>query len=190
MRAIAAKTVVSLREKPTEQVCLDDELLYGMTAEILEEVPALQEGAFSEDIGDRKRRPVSEAEPDIGSEGRTVIQTEPVPGSTETKWVRIRTEYRYEAYCKKEDLLTDEGRVNRWEHGDIRTVMRPYVDVLSEPKVQGLCMESVPMGGRLLLTGQMPKHEGWVEVELADGRKGYTRESFLGVCHKIGRAHV
>ena len=64
MRAIAAKTVVSLREKPTEQVCLDDELLYGMTAEILEEVPALQEGAFSEDIGDRKRRPVSEAEPD------------------------------------------------------------------------------------------------------------------------------
>lgn len=184
MRAIAAKTVVSLREKPTEQVCLDDELLYGMTAEILEEVPALQEGAFSEDIGDRKRRPVSEAEPDIGSEGRTVIQTEPVPGSTETKWVRIRTEYRYEAYCKKEDLLTDEGRVNRWEHGDIRTVMRPYVDVLSEPKVQGLCMESVPMGGRLLLIGQMPEHEGWVEVELADGRKGYTRESFLGVCHR------
>ncbi len=130
MRAIAAKTVVSLREKPTEQVCLDDELLYGMTAEILEEVPALQEGAFSEDIGDRKRRPVSEAEPDIGSEGRTVIQTEPVPGSTETKWVRIRTEYRYEAYCKKEDLLTDEGRVNRWEKGDIRTVMRPYVDAV------------------------------------------------------------
>ena len=146
MKGIAIRPIVSLRERPSEQVCLDDELLYGMTSEILEEVP--------------------------DEDGNAV------------RWVHIRTEYRYEAYCKKEELLTDSERVSLWEQGDICTVMRPYVDVLSEPKVQGLCMESVPMGGRLLLSGQVPEREGWVQVELADGRRGFTKDSFLGPCYR------
>ncbi len=144
MRAIAAKTVVSLREKPSERVCLDDELLYGMTGEILEEIP----------------------------------------GGEPVKWVKLRTEYRYEAYCKREDLIADKARVERWQQGHIGTVMRPLVDVLSEPRVQGLCMESVPMGGRLLELGEVPDREGWIQVELADGRRGYTRSSFLGPCYR------
>lgn len=147
MKAIAAQTVVSLREKPSEQVCLDDELLYGMTAEILEEVPA------------------------------------PASCRESEKWVKIRTEYRYEAYCRRRGLITDKDRVERWQQGQICTVMRPFVDVLSEPRVQGGCMESVPMGGRLLRLGEVPDREGWTHVELTDGRRGYTRESFLGPCY-------
>ncbi len=141
-KAIAAKTVVSLREKPSEQVCLDDELLYGMAAEILEEVP----DADGEEI----------------------------------QWVHIRTEYRYEAYCRKDDLLTEESRLARWEQGGLCVVMQSYADVLSEPKVQGICLESIPRGGRLIRIGEVPEREGWIQVELADGRRGYTRETFLG----------
>lgn len=142
MRAIAVRTVVSLREKPSEQVCLDDELLYGMTSEILEEVP----DADGNDI----------------------------------QWVHIRTEYQYEAYCKKEELLTAQDRIVRWEQGSLCVVMQPYADVLSEPRVQGICLESVPRGGRLIRTGEAPEREGWIRVELADGRIGYTKEKFLG----------
>ncbi|MDE7045823.1 MAG: C40 family peptidase, partial [Acetatifactor sp.] len=59
-------------------------------------------------------------------------------------------------------------------------VLQPYADVLSEPRVQGLCLESVPRGGRLIRIGEVPEREGWIEVELADGRRGYTKEKFLG----------
>lgn len=146
MKAIAARSIVSLREKPSEQVCLDDELLYGMTLEILEEVP--------------------------DEDGRAA------------KWVHIRTEYQYEAYCRKEALLTEETRLARWEQGKLCVVLQPYADVLSEPKVQGLCMESIPRGGRLIELGEAPEHEGWIEVELIDGRRGYTKKKFLGPCYR------
>lgn len=146
MDAIAAKTIVSLREKPSEHVCLDDELLYGMALEVLEEVP--------------------------DADGK------------ELEWVHIRTEYRYEAYCKKEDLLTEKERVAHWNDACNCTVVQSYADVLSEPKVQGVCMESLHRGGRLIRLEEAEGHEGWVEVELADGRRGYTKVKFLGPCYR------
>lgn len=142
MKAIAAKTIVPMREKPSSEVSLDDELLYGMVAEVLEEVPDAD-------------------------------------GKEET-WVRIRTAYRYEAYCKKSDLLMDDKRAKAWENAATCVVMQPFADVLSEPRVQGVCMESVTRGGRLIRIGEAPDRESWIEVELADGRRGYTKEKFLG----------
>jgi len=142
MKAIAAKTIVPLREKPSQLLCLDDELLYGMPLEVLEEVS--------------------------DADGR------------ETSWVHIRTEYRYEAYCRKQDLLLDENRTEAWMQGPLRVVMQPYADILSEPRVQGVCLESVTRGGRVSEIGKVPGHDGWIEVELADGRRGYTKEKFLG----------
>lgn len=146
MDAIAAKTIVSLRERPSEQVCLDDEVLYGMTLEILEEVP--------------------------DADGKAI------------EWVHIRTEYRYEAYCKKEDLLTGKERVIRWHDTCNCTVIQAYADVLSEPKVQGIRMESLPRGGRLIRLGEAKGHEGWIEVELTDGRRGYIKEKFIGPLYR------
>lgn len=142
MRAIAAKTIVPMREKPSSKVSLDDELLYGMVAEVLEEVPDAD-------------------------------------GKEET-WVRIRTAYRYEAYCKKSDLFMDDERAKIWDDAALCLVLQPFADVLSEPRVQGVCMESVTRGGRLIRIGEVPDKESWIEVELADGRRGYTKEKFLG----------
>ena len=142
MKAIAAKTIVSLREKPSSGMSLDDELLYGMVVEVLKEVP----------------------DADGGSE----------------PWLLVRTPYRYEGYCKKSDLLLDDKRTEEWEKASLCVVMQPFADVLTEPRVQGVCMESLARGGRLIRIGEAPDRETWIEVELADGRRGYTKEKFLG----------
>ena len=44
MKAIAGKTIVSLRERPSSRLTLDDELLYGMVVEVLEETADAEEG--------------------------------------------------------------------------------------------------------------------------------------------------
>ena len=144
MKAIAGKTIVSLRERPSSRLTLDDELLYGMVVEVLEETADAEEGE-------------------------------------RTPWMSVRTPYRYTGYCKKEDLILDESRVKAWEGGQLCVVMQRYADVLSEPRVQGVCMESVTRGGRLLAHREQDTGDkGWVCVELADGRRGYTKEKFLG----------
>lgn len=141
MKAIAGKTIVALRERPSSRTTLDDELLYGMVVDIVEEA----EDEEGEDIS----------------------------------WVAVRTPYRYTGYCRKEDLILDEARVEAWEAGELCVVMQGFADVLSEPRVQGVCLESLTRGGRLLVQ-ENPGETGWVCVELADGRRGYTKEKFLG----------
>lgn len=146
MKAIAGKAVVSLRERPSSRMTLDDELLYGMVVEV-------------------------EGEADDEEEGR------------QTPWLSVRTPYRYTGYCRKEEMILDPERVAAWESGHLCAVMQRYADVLTEPKVQGVCIESLARGGRLLVQGEAPGAEGWVCVELADGRRGYTKEGFLGAYH-------
>lgn len=142
MRAVAARTICPVREEPSSNMPLDDELLYGMCVEVLGEVP------------DRE-------------EGERVL------------WLHIRTAYHYEGYCRKEELLTGNARVETWERGRQCVVMQPFADVLASPGVRGVCMESVTRGGRLVVAGEQPDKEGWILVELVDGRRGYTREGFL-----------
>lgn len=97
------------------------------------------------------------------------------------RWVSVRTPYRYTGYCRKEDLILDRERTDAWEGGELCVVMQRFADVLSEPKVQGVCLESLARGGRLLTHREEDSgEEGWVCVELADGRRGYTKEKFLG----------
>nr|WP_300768501.1 C40 family peptidase [uncultured Acetatifactor sp.] len=149
MKAIAGKAIVPLRERPTSGTALDDELLYGMVVEVLEEAADEEEG-------------------------------EAVP------WVSVRTPYRYTGYCKKEDLILDQARVAAWEAGELCVVMQGFADVLDEPRVQGVCLESLARGGRLLAHREEATEEaGWVCVELADGGRGYTKEKFLGPCYSV-----
>lgn len=99
-------------------------------------------------------------------------------------WLHIRTPYGYEGYCRKEELLTESPKVEAWEQGSKCVVMQPFADVLDQPKVQGVCMESVTRGGRLVVLGPDPEKEGWIRVGLVDGRQGYTREKFLAPLHE------
>ena len=44
MRAVAARIICPMREEPSSNMPLDDELLYGMWAEVLGEAPDREEG--------------------------------------------------------------------------------------------------------------------------------------------------
>lgn len=165
MQALANRTIVSLRSKASAMSGLEDEVLYGMRVEILST-------CSSDDAEDK------------------------------SQWCHVRTHYRYEGYCKLEELITEDSSKNFmpdssfatiadsaefqanpvtfFESGNLKIIMQPYADILSEPRVQGICLQSVPRGGRIRVIGAVPDKEGWIEVALADGRIGYTKEKFIG----------
>ena len=97
----------------------------------------------------------------------------PAPG-----WQRVRTHYRYEGIVSEEDLLLDDEAAARWEKLPKKMVRnKNFCDVLSEPKVQGWILATVPRGGLLLAGGEPEK--GWLPVVLPDGRTGFVPESIL-----------
>ncbi len=109
-----------------------------------------------------------------------VLETVDIPDDNlnSTVWCRVQTHYRYEGYCRMDELLTGE-RVAEFQDEKLATVMQPYADVLSEPRVQGICMQSVTRGGRLRVI-ESADANGWVKVELVDGTCGYIKEKYLG----------
>jgi len=169
MQALANRTIVSLRKRPSAVSGLEDEVLYGMKVEILSTCP-------SEDEGDH------------------------------AQWCYVRTHYCYEGYCRIEELVTENctdcnkpqadaagadctcrtaagtstNPVTAFEQGNLKVIMQPYADILSEPRVQGICLQSIPRGGRIRMIGPVPEKEGWIEVALVDGRTGYTKEKYIG----------
>lgn len=92
---------------------------------------------------------------------------------------KIRMEYRYEGYVRNGDILEGE-----WPQGITkRRVVRRYIDVMLKPEVDCPILKSMPKGAVLAAVEPAPEEEvpkGWVKVQLADGRKGYTKEGFLG----------
>ncbi len=96
---------------------------------------------------------------------------------------KVRTHYRYEGYAPVSCLETDPRQVEAWRAGAKRVVLHKNIcDVLAEPKVQSWPLASVPLGG--LLIPMEREEEGWQAVLLPDGRKGYTRSSFLDVYYE------
>lgn len=97
-------------------------------------------------------------------------------------WYRIRTPYRYEGIVSGEDLLLDEGAVARWRELPKQVVYRPHTaDVLSEPRVQGYHLLTLPRGA--LVAPVARPDNGWQKVCLADGREGYVQASLLSPHH-------
>ena len=151
MLALANKTIVSLRKSASSLSGLEDEVLYGMRVEILSTCP-------SKDADDN------------------------------SQWCHVRTHYRYEGYCRIDELITEASTtsnhsanlVAKFESGNVKIIMQPYADILSEPRVQGICLQSIPRGGRIRVIGAVPEKEGWMEVALVDGRIGYTKEKYIG----------
>ncbi len=133
MKQLVNKDVVVLRSKPCSQSSAEDEVLYGMPVEILE------------DAGD---------------------------------WVKVITEYKYVGYCQKSELYGDDNDVTNWIDDSLEVVMQRYADVLSLPKVQGICLQSITRGGRIKVVSK--NNPSWTEVELVDGTHGFIKAGFLG----------
>lgn len=72
----------------------------------------------------------------------------------------------------------DEEAAVRWEELPKKVVRnKNFCDVLSEPRVQGWILATVPRGGLISPVGEAEK--GWQKVELPDGRIGFVPERIL-----------
>ncbi len=96
------------------------------------------------------------------------------------RWCYITTEYLYHGYVSSDDLLILPDQTETWQKSHKMRVHWAYADVLSEPKVQGYCMQEIPRGGLICVPDPVHSDNGWLQVILADGRTGYMKEHFLG----------
>jgi len=94
-------------------------------------------------------------------------------------WAQVRTHYNYTGWVEKSRLLTHEGRIKAFERMEKRVVVRNFIDLMHEPKVQSWPLLSLPMGAIIAVTGKTAEHN-WVQVMLCDGRKAWTRTTWLG----------
>ncbi len=95
------------------------------------------------------------------------------------EWCKINTHYRYDGYAPKTSLLFGDEQVEAWQALPKMFVLKNSCDILNEPKVQGWHIASINRGGVVSPIGE-PNDDGWQEVALPDGQKGYTKCSFLG----------
>lgn len=101
------------------------------------------------------------------------VLEEPVPG-----WVRARTPYGYEGYARKDCLILDAERVERWDRLPKKIVRhKNAADVMSRPDIRARSRRTLPLGAAVAVVGE--SRDGWTEVELADGSKGYIRAGLL-----------
>lgn len=91
---------------------------------------------------------------------------------------RVRTHYRYEGWVPAGCLREDDAAAAAWDAAPKLVVQKPYIDVLDRPKVQGGRLQSMPRGALLCPAG-VPDESRWQTVRLADGRQGYTKETYL-----------
>ena len=87
----------------------------------------------------------------------------------------VVTHYRYEGWMPVECLYFENAE--QWQQEAELTVIAPFADLLSQPKVQGVCLTSVPRGGFVVPAGQPEK--GWQPVSLPHGQTGWLAESYL-----------
>jgi len=138
MKAIVNTAVCPLYNAPTRECTVEDEVLYGMVVDILEEK---------------------------------------APG-----WVAIRTHYRYEGIVSEDDLLIGDESAESWEQLPKMVVRnKNCCDVLAQPKVQGVHLAHLVRGCVIAVTGEA--EDGWQQVQLADGQKGWVMAGILAPYH-------
>lgn len=113
---------------------------------------------------------------DEGLYGMMVVIT----GAQHQGYVPVRTFYGYEGYMDAADLIvTDESRNRAWEDSHLMVVNGTVTDVLSVPRVQGVCLLSLYRGSLIQVEALEAEEPGWARVRLADGRTGYIRSQCL-----------
>ena len=95
-------------------------------------------------------------------------------------FVFVKTFYGYSGYLLKEDLMiADESAAKDWEASKLSVVSGICVDVMSLPKVQGVCYASLFRGSLVKVEEWDFEETGWAKVSLADGTVGYMRNQYL-----------
>jgi len=135
VNAIVTSMIANLHEKPDEASELVDEVLYGMTVQIIEDI--------------------------------------------DESWVRIQTDYRYEGYCKKDNLLVDEAKNNIWLQKVNHFISQSFADVLQQPQIKSTKMMTLVKGSIICSNVIDELDPEWAAVQLVSGEQGYVRRKWL-----------
>lgn len=100
----------------------------------------------------------------------------PVTGPEEQAqgWWKVRTFYGYSGWVQPEHLAP----AGEWSLAGKLVVSALFADVLSGPEEELPVLATLPRGSLVEAT-HLSAPAGWRQVELPDGRKGYTKCSFL-----------
>jgi len=93
-------------------------------------------------------------------------------------WYHVETHYNYYGYVHESNMILDEEKLKVWEENANHIITHSVVDVLPEAKYQGHLVKLLTRGASIILTGKEEKN--WIEVQLADGNKGWVKKAFVG----------
>lgn len=124
-------------------------------------------------IGSLKKEPGFEQElSDETLFGRSVKILE----EAENGWYLVETDYIYKGYIHESQLYIDDN-CSKWDKEANYIFNWGIGDIMAEPKYQSFPILQLTKGAIIKLTGE--KKEQWVEVELPNGKTGWTRKDFI-----------
>lgn len=95
------------------------------------------------------------------------------------KWVKIRTFYRYEGYCLKENIEADSELKNIWIDQAKHVVIQSFADVLVSPVIQSVKIITLPRGAFIQVIEDANIDSNWTKVRLGAGEFGYVRSKWV-----------
>ncbi len=100
-------------------------------------------------------------------------------GEEKDGWLSIQTHYGYRGWIREEALLpiSREELAARQEAGLLRAVSN-WMDLYSEPKVQGRLLTTLPRGSFVQRT-ETPEQEGWTSIRDYSGLEGWVHTADL-----------
>jgi beta-lactamase class A len=97
-------------------------------------------------------------------------------------YYKIRTQYDYEGYVHKNDLVLDSNEASEWQKENY-AIWRLTVDVMTEAKYGSRVAATLTRGCLIKYTGVF--EEKWEKIGLADGSWGWIRTGFAGFIEKL-----
>lgn len=118
-------------------------------------------------------------EENISLEDEVLFGMEVEAEEAENGFYFVKTHYGYTGYIGKKDLLFCARRIKKFTEmkDKYKIIKKAFCDILSEPRVQGIRLATLPKGSRVALVGEAENN--WVRVYLCDGVEGYTRIEHL-----------
>lgn len=95
-------------------------------------------------------------------------------------WAEIVTHYGYRGFMREENLMPlSPGQWEERSRKNLKPVDVPCADVLSSPRVQGICLKTLVRGALIEVLPALEETPGFAKVNLLDGRQGYIRDIVL-----------
>ncbi|MGE5632967.1 MAG: C40 family peptidase [Caulobacteraceae bacterium] len=97
-------------------------------------------------------------------------------------WYKIKTQYDYDGYVHKNDLVIGDDTASKWEN-EKYAIWKLIADVLAEPKYASSTVATLVRGCLVKYTGVF--EDKWEKIGLADGSWGWIRTGFARPIEKL-----